>query len=218
MGALQQKMYIYGEFPRIKKHPKSLNNLNLIFNKKLHCVIEGEESKTVIFTKNGEITISKSGIVLEGTFKVLNSELITINDGENCLYDLIFFDTTVLILKKNGTDNHKLFLNKDEFTAPEVSLRSVLKFLYKKYFIVIDSPQKPSNTNLLKIKDLKRGYNFKMGYYSKHSVEISGKNIFFYKKTSINRFYVYHKNKIIMFDSVDSCLNYLVNFSQGNFE
>ena len=203
-------------FDELKSKSKKLDKLHHIFDIKLRYdfASNGLSSKIIVFEKNNLLTISIQGDAFKGSYKVLNNESIIINDGELCLYDLIFFDIDILVLRKNDTDLYKLYTNTESTGGKIVNLDLAKDYLNKKYYHLDSSV----NTDLLRLinvvpKFIKNGYNFKMGSYRKYSIEYKNKQLYFYQKASNSKFYLFHKDIIIVFDHKNDCISYLIKYS-----
>jgi hypothetical protein len=203
-------------FNEFKKESNDLFNIDIIYGKRLRFDFDQNNSisKIIVFESSGNLTISKEGVVARGTFKVLNKNSIIINDGDLTLYDLIFFDTDLLILKKSDTDFYKVYSNEEISGHKIITINDAINFLNRKYFVVEDIDKDKIPLQNLSVKEVKRGYNFKMGDYIKYLVEIDGeKKMFFYQKRSNNKYYLYHKDLIILFNKESDCLGYLLKYS-----
>lgn len=203
-------------FNEFKKESNDLFNIDIIYGKRLRFDFDQNNSisKIIVFESSGNLTISKEGVVARGTFKVLNKNSIIINDGDLTLYDLIFFDTDLLILKKSDTDFYKVYSNEEISDHKIITINDAINFLNRKYFVVEDIDKDKIPLQNLSVKEVKRGYNFKMGDYIKYLVEIDGeKKMFFYQKRSNNKYYLYHKDLIILFNKESDCLGYLLKYS-----
>ena len=202
-------------FNEFKKESNDLFNIEIIYGKRLRFDFDQNNSisKIIVFESSGNLTISKEGVVARGTFKVLNKNSIIINDGDLTLYDLIFFDSDLLILKKSDTDFYKVYSNEEISDHKIITINDALNFLNRKYFIVEDIDKVKIPLENLSVKEVKRGYNFKMGDYIKYLIEIDGKKKFFYQKRSNNKYYLYHKDLIILFNKESDCLGYLLKYS-----
>lgn len=209
------KTYITDIIPRIQRFSNSLDNTTLLTNQ--HWVILDDliNTKVVyIFRKNGELLISTNGLINKTKWEFLgqNSILINLKD-KSYLLKHGFFDENILALKIDGKNEYAILINETKYGKDLNSIESVERFLRENY--VLNSKYLQLNNIFVREqKFLKAGVNIRMGLYYKYLIKLSNERMFeIYQKVPNDKFYFYHKGKILLFPDEESCHNYLIEYS-----
>ncbi len=133
------KTFLLDILPKIQNFSQKLDDISLLTNQ--HWVLMGSigSDKTIyIFRLNNELLVSTNGKVTKGKWEYLgnNSILVDIND-ESYLFKHGFFDSTVLALKADNSEEYTVFVNENKFEGELNSINKLLKFLETKY---LDNP------------------------------------------------------------------------------
>jgi hypothetical protein len=103
---------------RLKKYSQTLDNYALLLDQPWLVAPEKEGDRCVyIFRReNKELIISNSGIIEKAKWDYIPSmkSLIIERNGRSELFNQGFFNESLLILKKDGTDQYKLFANENK--------------------------------------------------------------------------------------------------------
>lgn len=107
--------YLKSLLPRLQSYSRKLDDLSSFTNIPWAVVTEEGTQVTYLFQTNKEFLVSVGGEVTMGTWdykEVLKSLLIDFN-GKKKLYNHGFIDDTVMLLRKDGTDDLFMLANKD---------------------------------------------------------------------------------------------------------
>lgn len=103
---------------KLRNYSEKLDNFTLLIDQPWKTgIIENTEPATFIFRKeNNELPISKAGNVEKGKWDYISSmnALMLEMEGKTTLYKQGFFDDSVLILQREGTDEYSLFINENK--------------------------------------------------------------------------------------------------------
>jgi len=133
------KTFFLDILPKIQKFSQKLDDISLLTNQ--HWVLMGSigSDKTIyIFRLNNELLVSTNGKVTKGKWEYLgnNSILVDIND-DSYLFKHGFFDSSVLALKADNSEEYTVFVNENKFEGELNSINKLLEFLETKY---LDNP------------------------------------------------------------------------------
>ncbi|MDG1435065.1 MAG: hypothetical protein P8Q41_13685 [Saprospiraceae bacterium] len=119
---------------KLKKYSQQLDNFAILTEQPWITNFENPAERCVyIFRQKGnELITSKNGNVVKGKWDYLSSmKSILIEIGaETKLYNQGFFDNSVMILKKDGTDEYQLFVNENKI---ENTIEKLLQKIEKNY-------------------------------------------------------------------------------------
>ena len=106
---------------RLKKYSQQLDNFAILTDQPWVTNFENQTERCVyIFrNKNNQLIKSTNGKVEKGEWDYLpsmNSLLIEL-EHETTLYNQGFFDNSVMILRRDGTDEHQLFVNENKIES-----------------------------------------------------------------------------------------------------
>lgn len=129
------KIFLSNIIQSIFQYSQKLDNLTLLCNQNWVVLSEIDKIKLVyIFRSNGELLISRNGMVVRGKWEFLGSNSLMVEES-GCLYLFKhgFFDENVLALKKDGVEDYAVFINEHKFGTEINNIDDVIKFLTVKY-------------------------------------------------------------------------------------
>jgi hypothetical protein len=137
------KTYLAEIIPRIKRYSERLDNLTLLTNRHWVVINELQNSKFVyIFRDNNELIISQNGKVEKGKWEYLgNDSLLIESKNDTYLFRHGFFDSNILALKVDGSEEYAFLVNENNYAGDLNSLSKVLDFLEAKYLKIIPAHQ-----------------------------------------------------------------------------
>lgn len=122
--------YLGSIIPKLRRLSRSIDDLALLVGQPWVSV-EAPNRTVYIFQKEGELLITRSGQI-ETTrwdhISALNSVAIEAQ-GSRTLYNIGFFDQAVLVLRRDGTDDHLLLAN--ERVLRDLTEAGILDYLYE---------------------------------------------------------------------------------------
>ena len=106
---------------KLKKYSHQLNNFAILTDQPWVTNLEnqGERCVYIFRQKENQLITSKNGDVKKGTWDYLpsmKSLLIELGE-ETTLYNQGFLDKSIMILRKDGTDEHQLFVNENKIES-----------------------------------------------------------------------------------------------------
>jgi hypothetical protein len=133
------KTYLADIIPKIKGFSQKLDNLTMLTNQHWVVMDELQNSKIVyIFRSNFELLISQNGKVEKGKWEYLgNNSLLIERKEDSYLFRHGFFDSNILALKVDGTDEYAFLVNENNYGGDLNSIDRVLNFLETKYLGLI---------------------------------------------------------------------------------
>ncbi len=198
------KIYYESLLNSVKRHTYKLEKQSLFVNTPWVLVDQDNEEQKFIFKRNGELILSKNGVVTKGNWEYLpeaNSLIIEQSSG-TILLNETYLDGNVLILKIDGTANSYYPLaNSNEI--PDLNIPKYLlgKKLEKEDFGIV---KLDADTDLLIPKssaDAKYGLYYNMKgkpvYTTSDSYELTSKNDSQYYLISDQTKYIHVKNGVI---------------------
>ena len=119
---------------KLKKYSHQLDNFALLTDQPWVTNLEdqGERCIYIFRQKENQLITSNNGNVKKGTWDYLpsmKSLLIELGE-ETTLYNQGFLDKSILILKKDGTDEHQLFVNENKI---ETTIEKLLQKVENSY-------------------------------------------------------------------------------------
>ena len=123
---------------KLKKYSHQLDNFALLTDQPWVTNLEdqGERCIYIFRQKENQLITSNNGNVKKGTWDYLpsmKSLLIELGE-ETTLYNQGFLDKSILILKKDGTDEHQLFVNENKI---ETTIEKLLQKVENSYLYQI---------------------------------------------------------------------------------
>jgi len=142
--------FIKDILPKISRYSKKLDELTLLTNQHWVMLEANSTSKVVlIFRDNSELIVSTNGKVEKGKWEYLgNNSLIIEKPSETLLFKHGFFDTTILVLKIDGTFDYAIFVNETKLGKEFNTVQDVVDFLSEKYITKVatyDTKINPEN-------------------------------------------------------------------------
>ncbi len=147
---------------QIQIYSQELKNINKIIGHPWIEINDNDDNddiaqkRVLIFRKkNHELLISENGNVIKGKWEFLiqNKSLLLEEGSVTNMFNQCFIDDSVIILKKDGTDNYLLLVNENKIKEKITS--DILKNLEKKYNVETsniesDEKSKFKETNYVK--------------------------------------------------------------------
>lgn len=194
------KTYFSDFIPKIARFSEKLDNLTLLTNHHWVAIGELNELKVVyIFRPNGDLLISRNGIVEKAKWEYLgNNSLLIETQAENYLFKHGFFDENILALRVDSKNEYAFLINETRFEMELNTLNAVLNFLEIRYkdeqFIKrIEAGIEPENREVIfgyDILDVKEKYSLAYGHFTEYNIRFSdGTEHEIYKGRSSGRFY-----------------------------
>ncbi|MGB0864441.1 MAG: hypothetical protein ACPG19_06585 [Saprospiraceae bacterium] len=119
---------------KLKKYSQQLDNFAILTDQPwiTNFEIPSERCVYIFRQKDNELITSKNGNVTKGKWDYLPSmKSLLIEIGEETkLYNQGFFDNSVMILRKDGTDEHQLFVNENKV---ESTIERLLQNIERNY-------------------------------------------------------------------------------------
>lgn len=132
------KTYLQDIVNRLSQFSEKLDNTTLFIDKPWVLIDENSDYHKYIFKRNGELIMSLNGQVKVGKWEYLSSAKSILIDriNDKVLLNRSFFDSAVMVLKIDGTNN-QLFILANETIIPDLDVKKYLQSLtYKKFNII----------------------------------------------------------------------------------
>lgn len=109
------KIFLESILPTFAKYSERLDKLTILIDEPWVIVNEDEVFKKFIFQKNGKVLISENGKVSFGTWKLLDkaNAILMEHEGNLTLYNHVFLDEGLLILKLDGGVDYMCLANEN---------------------------------------------------------------------------------------------------------
>jgi len=129
------RTFIADIIPSIQRYSQRLDDLTRLTNQ--HWVSLGEindAKKVYIFRTNGQLLISKDGLVDKGSWEYLGNQSLLLDTTEGSyLLKHGFFDENVIALKLDSSNAYAFFVNETKYGNELNNIGDVLKFLTDRY-------------------------------------------------------------------------------------
>ena len=127
---------------RLKKYSQQLDNFAILTDQPWVTNFEDQTERCVYIFRNKDNQLIKStnGKVKKGKWDYLptmKALLIELED-ETTLYNQGFFDNSVMILRRDGTDEHQLFVNENKI---ESTIEKLLQKVERTYIYQSETPK-----------------------------------------------------------------------------
>lgn len=174
-GHTDQGASIQDIFPDLLKHSQTLENLSILIDHPWILKTQNVNDRiTYIFSANKELVESKNGLVEIGRWEYYsNAKSILIETGESrTLYNQIFIDNNILLLKHEGVSNMKIFLKGNcniDFVQLEQYIQQTYRLASKveindikthPEFMLIEKPVSQKEKLIDKYKEVRERNNF----------------------------------------------------------
>ena len=137
---------------KLKKYSHQLDNFAILKDQPWITNFDNPLERCVyIFRdKNNDLITSRNGKVTKGSWDYLPSmkSLLIELDESTTLYNQGFFDDSIMILKKDGTNEYQLFVNENKI---ESSVEKLLEKIERNY--LVNSEFNVNNDNQIRFKD-----------------------------------------------------------------
>jgi hypothetical protein len=214
------KTFISDLIPKIARYSDKLDNLTLLTNQ--HWVALGELSETrivYIFRPNGDLLVSRNGIVEKARWEYLGQEsLLLETKAENYLFKQDFNDGNVLALRVDSSNEYVLLVNESRYNSELNSLEAINHFLRSKYLENnLRFPLKQKTTHIsYELIDEREKFDIAFGTYKEFSVKyMDGIVRQVYQGKRSGKYY-YLCNGLIYFDSLEETIIAYYNFLNPN--
>jgi len=132
------KLYLQDIVNRLAQFSEKLDNTTLFIDKPWVLIDENSDYQKYIFKKNGELIMSLNGQAQVGKWEYLSSSKSILIDRikDKVLLNQSFFDSAVMALKIDGSNNQLLVLV-NELIIPDLDVKKYLQSLtYKKFSVI----------------------------------------------------------------------------------
>ncbi|MDB9754711.1 hypothetical protein OAB20_00295 [Winogradskyella sp.] len=123
------QLYIKNLVKRLSQFSQRLDSIELFVDKKWVLIDEEGNQQSYIFERNGDLVMSKNGIVKMGKWKLYpEAQSIKIDRIEDqILLNQAFFDKALMILKYDGYKDKELFTLVDINLIPDLNIKYYLQ-------------------------------------------------------------------------------------------
>lgn len=130
------KTFFSDLIPKIARYSEKLDNISKLTDQHWIAIGEMKEARVLyIFRLNGDLLISRDGIVEKAKWEYLGQKTLLLETKtENYLFKQEFNDGNVLALRVDGKDVYAFLVNESRFESELNNLEAVNKFLRAKYF------------------------------------------------------------------------------------
>lgn len=133
------KLYLQDIINRISQFSEKLDNTSLFIDKPWVLIDEESNYHKYIFKRDGQLIMSLNGQVQLGKWEYLTLAKSILIDRirDKVLLNQSFFDSAVMILKIDGSNN-ELFILANEILIPDLDVKKYLQSVtYKKFNIAV---------------------------------------------------------------------------------
>ena len=133
------KLYLIDLVKQLSEFSEKLDNKTLFVDKKWVLIDELGNQQTFIFERDGTLIMSLNGIVKVGAWRYINeakSILMDRGDGDQILLNNTFFDSAVMVLKYDGTNDDDLFILANQDIIFDLDVDTYLKSKIRSKFNV----------------------------------------------------------------------------------
>jgi len=133
------KTYLQDTINRLSQFSEKLDNITLFIDKPWVLIDTESNYHKYIFKRDGQLIMSLNGHVQLGKWEYLTSAKSILIDRikDKILLNQSFFDSAVMILKFDGTNND-LFILANETIIPDLNVKKYLQSVaYKKFNVII---------------------------------------------------------------------------------
>ncbi|RZL50777.1 MAG: hypothetical protein EOP00_02665 [Pedobacter sp.] len=125
------KQYLQKILPRLKQFSEDLSRKEIFIDKSWVLIDEESELHRYIFKRDGQLIMSKNGIVQVGKWEYLTEakSLLIDRNVDKILLNQDFFDSAVMLLKKDGDSN--FFILANDSIIKDLDVVSYMKQLYR---------------------------------------------------------------------------------------